>query len=236
MNNMSAYGHWQFVIVSSLVLLVFVFSFFKPRTRRDWRTFGTFAAFIVALFTEMYGFPLTIFLLSGWLTSKFPEVDWFSHDASHLLQTLLGWRGDAHFGPLHILSNLLIIGGLILLVAAWRVLYKAQRKGTLAASGPYAVVRHPQYAAFIMIMFGFLVQWPTLPTLIMFPILVWIYVRLAKQEEKEALESLGDIYACYASQTPRFFPRLLKSAPDRHSEAACQGAKDEPQKPLNEPL
>lgn len=236
MNNWPAYGHWQWVIVSSLVVLLFVLSFFRPRTRRDWRTFGTFAAFIVALFTEMYGFPLTIFLLSGWLTSKFPEVDWFSHDSSHLLQTLLGWSGDAHFGPLHILSDLFVISGLIILAAAWRVLYKAQREGTLAATGPYAVIRHPQYAAFVMIMFGFLIQWPTLPTLIMFPILVWIYVRLAKREEREALQSLGEVYACYARQTPRFFPRLYRSVSNRDSAALCQGARNgnKPPKPVND--
>jgi protein-S-isoprenylcysteine O-methyltransferase Ste14 len=69
-------------------------------------------------------------------------------------------------------SNLFIVGGLILLGAAWRVLYKAQRQGTLAAIGPYAAMRHPQYAAFVLIMFGFLIQWPTLPTVVMFPILV----------------------------------------------------------------
>lgn len=233
MNNWPAYGHWQLVIINSLIVLAFVFSFFKPRTRRDWRTFGSFAGFIVALFTEMYGFPLTIYLLSGWLSSKFPGVNWFSHDNSHLLQTLLGWHGDAHSSPLHILSNLLVVGGLFVLAAAWRVLYKAQREGTLAATGPYAIVRHPQYAAFIMIMFGFLIQWPTLPTLIMFPTLIWIYVRLAKREEKEALQSLGEVYAGYARQTPRFFPRLRKPAPYSHSEDVRQGARNEPTQEAN---
>lgn len=233
MNNWPAYGHWGLVIVNSLIVLAFAFSFFKPRTKRDWRTFGSFAAFIVALFTEMYGFPLTIYLLSGWLTSKFPNVNWFSHDSSHLLQTMLGWHGNAHFGPLHILSNLFIIGGLIVLAAAWRVLYRAQRAGTLAATGPYAVIRHPQYAAFILIMFGFLIQWPTLPTLMMFPILIWLYLRLAKREEKEAAQALGETYVCYARQTPRFIPRLRKLILDGHSQSFCQGANNESPKPVN---
>lgn len=208
MNNLSDYGLWSLVIVNSLIILFFAFSFFKPQTRRDWRTFGTFAAFVVALFTEMYGFPLTIYLLSGWLTSRFPDINWFSHESSHLLQTLLGWRGDAHFSPLHILSNILIFGGLILLAMSWKVLYRAQSNLEIARTGPYAKIRHPQYVAFIVIMVGFLVQWPTLPTLVMFPILVWSYSRLALREEKEALDMFGEQYAGYAKNTPRFIPQF----------------------------
>lgn len=208
MNNLSAYGHWQVVAVNSLIFLIFVFSFFRPSTRRDWRTFGSFSAFIIALFTEMYGFPLTVYLLSGWLSSRFPEVDWFSHDAGHLLQTVLGWRDFAHFGPLHLFSELFILGGLVLLVASWRVLFRARGKYELAVTGPYARIRHPQYGAFIVIMLGFLVQWPTLPTLVMFPILVWTYVRLAQREEIRAVSEFGEKYARYAENTPRFFPRV----------------------------
>lgn len=208
MNIMTDYGLWSLVLINSLIILVFAFSFFRPQTRRDWRTFGTFAAFVVALFTEMYGFPLTIYLLSGWLTSRFPEINWFSHQSSHLLQTLLGWQGDAHLGPLHILSNILILGGLILLAVSWKVLYRAQRNLEIACSGPYANIRHPQYVAFILIMVGFLLQWPTLPTLVMFPILIWLYHRLALREEKEALEMFGEQYARYAENTPRFIPQL----------------------------
>jgi protein-S-isoprenylcysteine O-methyltransferase Ste14 len=208
MDIMADYGLWPLVIINSLIILVFAFSFFQPQTRRDWRTFGAFAAFVIALFTEMYGFPLTIYLLSGWLTSRFPEVNWFSHNSSHLLQTLLGWSGDAHSSPLHIISDLLVLGGLILLAASWKVLHNAQRNYEMARSGPYAKIRHPQYAAFIVIMVGFLVQWPTLPTLLMFPVLVWLYIRLARREEKEALAMFGEQYVQYAKNTPRFIPEL----------------------------
>lgn len=210
MNTMQAYGLWHLVIINSLIFLIFAFSFFRPRTRRDWRTFGAFTAFIVALFTEMYGFPLTVYVLSGWLVIRYPEIDWFSHDSSHLLQTLLGWRGDAHFGPLHLMSNILILGGLVLLGASWKVLHRAKRDHKVAITGPYSRVRHPQYAAFMVIMLGFLIQWPTLPTLMMFPVLVWIYLRLARREEKEALEEFGEDYFHYAEITPRFFPKLRR--------------------------
>lgn len=207
-HNAPAYGLWSLVIINSLVFIIFAFSFFKPTTKRDWRSFSAFSAFIVALFVEMYGFPLTIYLLSGWLLRKYPNVDFFSHEAGHLWNTLFGWKIDPHFDPLHILSNILIVVGFFLLSAAWKVLYAAQRTGTLATSGPYAYVRHPQYDGFVLIMFGFLVQWPTLITLIMFPILVLMYVRLAHREEREVLAEFGREYADYMRATPAFFPRI----------------------------
>lgn len=202
-----AYGLWTLVIVNSLVFIIFAFSFAKPQSARDWRSFGAFSAFLVALFTEMYGYPLTIYLLSGWLGTRFPEVDFLSHDAGHLLEVMFGWRTNPHLGPFHVLSFLFIGGGFWLLSAAWRVLYRNQRHGTLATTGPYARLRHPQYVAFVLILFGFLLQWPTVLTLAMFPILVFMYVRLARNEEREAERVFGAHWSRYAAQTPRFFPR-----------------------------
>ncbi|MGQ0579555.1 MAG: methyltransferase family protein [Betaproteobacteria bacterium] len=203
-----AYGLWWLVIINSLVFIIFAFSFAKPHSARDWRSLGAFSAFIVALFTEMYGFPLTVYLLSGWLGSRYPGIDFMTHDAGHLLETLFGWRANPHFGPFHLLSFILIGGGFILLASAWDVLFKAQRAGTLATGGPYGVIRHPQYVAFVVIMFGFLLQWPTLITLIMFPILVMVYARLSLNEERDARARFGDEYTRYAAYTPAFFPRL----------------------------
>ncbi|MBD2597471.1 isoprenylcysteine carboxylmethyltransferase family protein [Nostoc spongiaeforme FACHB-130] len=207
MNNAPAYGLWSLVIINSLVFIIFAFSFTKPKSPRDWRAFGAFSAFIMALFTEMYGIPLTIYLLSGWLQSRYPKLDLLSHDVGHLWWTMLGMKGNPHFNVLHILSNILIFGGFILLASAWEVLYKAQRSHTLATTGPYATIRHPQYLAFISIMFGFLLQWPTILTLLMFPVLVWMYTRLARQEEREVRAEFGAEYDRYASNTPAFFPR-----------------------------
>ncbi|HYU77004.1 MAG TPA: isoprenylcysteine carboxylmethyltransferase family protein [Ktedonobacteraceae bacterium] len=212
-NDVPAYGLWPLVIINAGVFIIFAFSFSRPRTARDWRSFGAFSAFLVALFTEMYGFPLTIYLLSGWLGSVFPGIHLFSHNTGHLWETLMGWKGDPHLNPLHILSDILIFGGFILLAAAWDVLYKAQREHRLATTGPYAHLRHPQYVGFITIMIGFLAQWPTLLTLIMFPILVTMYVRLARREERDAQAEFGDAYVQYAMSTPAFFPRLRKRAP-----------------------
>ena len=215
MHDVPAYGLWSLVIINSALFLFFALSFFKPRTARDWRTFGTFSAFIVALFVEMYGFPLTIYLLSGWLTRQFPGVDPLSHDFGHLWYPLLGFRGNPHFNPIHIASNVVILLGFYLLASSWRVLYDAQRTSTLATSGPYARIRHPQYVAFIVIMIGFLLQWPTLVTLVMFPILTITYVRLARREETEVRAAFGAAWDEYAARTPRFVPDLR---PHSHSD------------------
>ena len=166
--DMPAYGLWTLVIINSTVFIMFAFSFFKPKTKRDWRTFGSFSAFIVALFAEMYGFPLTIYLLSSWLSRRFPGVDPLSHDFGHLWYTLLGFKGDPHWNPIHIASNVFIVAGFFLLSAAWRVLFRAQKEGKLATTGPYAHVRHPQYAGFIVIMFGFYFSGPRLSHLLCF--------------------------------------------------------------------
>jgi methanethiol S-methyltransferase len=195
--------------------VAFAFSFTRPTTARDWRSFGAFTAFLVALFTEMYGFPLTLYLLSGWLQRRYPGLDVLSHDTGHLWETLLGWRGDPHLNPLHLLSNALIAGGFILLAAAWRVLYAAQQRHQLATTGAYAYLRHPQYAGFILIMLGFLLQWPTVLTLAMFPILVSMYVRLAHREEREARAEFGEAYARYATTTPAFVPQLGRATARR---------------------
>ena len=203
-----AYGLWTAVALHSAIFILFAFSFFKPQTGRDWRTFGAFTAFIVALFVEMYGFPLTIYLFFGWLTSTYPGVDFLTHDSGHLLHTLLGFEGNPHFDVLHIASNVIIVIGFYLLASAWRVLYEAQTSGKLAVTGLYARVRHPQYLGFIAIMLGFLLQWPTLVTLVMFPILLIMYRRLALSEEADCRERFGKAWDDYASRVPAFIPRV----------------------------
>lgn len=203
-----AYGLWGLAIIHSVVFVAFAFSFFKPQTKTDWRTFSAFSAFLVALFVEMYGFPLSIYLLSGWLSTKYPGVNFFTHDSGHLIHTLLRMEGNPHFDPFHILSNVFIFGGFLMLSYSWHTLWKAQRAHRLAKTGLYARMRHPQYSAFILIMFGFLLQWPTLVTLAMFPVLVFMYVRLALREEKDAQREFGQEYERWAAVTPRFFPKL----------------------------
>ena len=207
-DEIPSYGLWSLVIINSVVFILFAYSFFKPQTKRDWRSLGAFSAFLMALFTEMYGFPLTIYLLSGWLQSRYPDVNWFAHDSGHLLEMLFGWRANPHFGPFHLASFVLIGGGFILIAVGWNTLYQAQRRPSLATTGVYEHIRHPQYVGFVLVMFGFLLQWPTLLTLAMFPVLVFMYVRLARAEEREALAEFGSAYECYMRDVPAFIPRF----------------------------
>jgi len=206
--SLPAYGLWTLAIVNTLVFVIFAFSFAKPQSTRDWRTLGAFSAFLLALFTEMYGYPLTIYLLSGWLGQNYPGIDFLNHDAGHLLEIMFGWQANPHFGPFHLLSTVFIGGGFWLLAKSWRVLYANQQAGTLAKTGPYARVRHPQYVAFVLIMFGFLLQWPTILTVAMFPILFFMYIKLSATEEKEAADHFGQEWEQYAQRTPRYWPRF----------------------------
>jgi methanethiol S-methyltransferase len=206
-STIQGYGLWFLAFINAAFFIYFAWTFYKPLNSRDWRTFGLYSAFIVALFAEMYGFPLTLFLLSGWLSSTIPQVNWLTHDAGHLFEMMFGWRGNPHFGPFHMASFLFIGGGFWLLSAAWPVLYRAQREGRIAQEGPYARIRHPQYVGFFLIMTGFLLQWPTLLTLAMYPLMVWLYARLSITEEHESVLRFGENYRRYQAEVPRFIPR-----------------------------
>ena len=199
-----AYGNWFLVIVLSGLFIWFAYDSFKPKNSIDWTSFGAFSAFIIALFTEMYGFPLTIYLLTSLFGSKFPQIN-FSHNSGHLWQDLLGTKGDPHFSFLHTVSYLFIIGGLLLIGKAWSVLYSAKKRNMFAISGPYHYLRHPQYAGFLLIILGFLLQWPTIPTLIMAPVLVIMYIKLAKKEE-ENISTKYHGYLSYKNRVPAFIP------------------------------
>jgi protein-S-isoprenylcysteine O-methyltransferase Ste14 len=214
----AAYGLWPLVVLNTALFALFAVSFFPPRTGRDWRAMGAFTAFLLALFTEMYGIPVTVYLLSGWLGSRFPALT-ATHSGGHLWNDLTGWSGDAHLSPFHLASYLFIGGGFWLIAAAWRVLHDAARTDRLAVTGPYARVRHPQYDGFLLIMIGFLLQWPTIPTLAMFPILAVVYLRLSRAEEREVAAQFGDTWRAYARHTPAFLPRPGRASPTLPTDA-----------------
>lgn len=201
-----AYGLWFLVLLNSAIFIIFAFSFTKPQSKTDWRSLGAFSAFILALFTEMYGFPLTLYFLSGWLSQKYPGLDVFAHNNGHIWATFLGTDIDPHLHPIHLIANALIIIGFVLLSSAWKVLHAAQSQNKLATTGLYSVVRHPQYIGFMAIMLGFLFMWPTILTILMFPVLLYMYYRLAKSEEKTVIEAFGDEYREYMKRVPGFIP------------------------------
>ena len=181
-----SYGDWSLAVVYTLIFAIVALCFYRPKTGRDWWAFGAFTAFLAALFAEMYGFTLTTYLLSGWPGTRFLHVESLSHEVGHVLEMMFDWRSNPPFGAFQIASTVLILGGFILLAAAWSARHKSHQRRELPRTGVYARLRHPEYAALVLIMIGFLLQWPTLITLAMFPILVLIYVHLARGEEQEA--------------------------------------------------
>src|SRR3989344_3732611 len=144
-----AYGLWPLVWINIALFVGFLLSFAKPNTKVEWRSLGLFASFIVALFVEMYGFPLTIYLLVSWLGDKYPVVDPFSHESGHLLGVFFGIRSD-HGTFLHLLSNILIIIGAIVVAKGWTAIHRAAGQPE-TLEGPYKYVRHPQYPGFIAV-------------------------------------------------------------------------------------
>ena len=199
------YGLWPLVVLDSAIMIVFAASFFHPHGQRDWRVMGGFSAFMVALFTEMYGAPLTVYLLAGWIGQYFPQLK-ATHSGGHLWNDLIGWQGDPHVSPFHLASYAVIGGGFWLIMAAWNVLHAAAQRGVLATTGPYAWLRHPQYLGFLLIMAGWLLQWPTIPTLLMFPILAVVYARLARSEERSVTNTFPDTWPAYAAGVHAYFP------------------------------
>ncbi len=208
--SVPSYGDWSLAAIYIFVFAMLAFFFYRPKTGRDWQAFGAFTIFLAALFVEMFGFPLTIYLLSGWSGPGFLRS--FPHEVGNVLEMMFDWRANPPFGIFQIASTVLILGGFVLLARAWFTLHKAHQRRELARTGVYARLRHPEYAAFVLIMSGFLLQWPTLITLMMFPLLVFFYVWRARREEQEALERFGEDYRRYQAATPAFFPRLAPQA------------------------
>lgn len=203
-----AYGMWPVVVFNVLIFSFFVVSFIKPKGKVEWASMGAFVGFIVALFTEMYGFPLTIYLLSSWMGKSYPVLNPFSHSHGHLWLVWLGLADSAWaMTVLHIVSNVMIFGGLYIIHEGWVLIHAAGGK-RLVTEGIYAYLRHPQYTGMFLITLGFLLQWPSLLTLIMWPILMFAYYRLAMKEEKDVEKIFPKQYEEYRKKVPAFIPKL----------------------------
>lgn len=199
-----AYGSWGLVITTILVSVFFIVRFIPMRTHMERRSGGALIAFVVALFTEMYGIPLTIYFLASFVGIEIP----LDHISGHLLGDLITYLGLGNgWFIVMVMSNVMIIAGIWLISAGWELVYRSE--GELVTHGVYAYVRHPQYTGIFIITLGFLIQWPTLPTLILWPFVLGMYVRLAKREEKDALSKFPLEYAEYMRHTPMFIPRLV---------------------------
>lgn len=195
------YHNWRLVAFYVALLTVFLFGILRPRTKSEWRSAGLAQAFVMALYAEMYGLPLTMYILA-WGTGKteFSQDHFHGHAWAYLLG--LGDEGAILFD---VLGQTLIVVGVVLALIGWRQVHRA--KGGMVREGLYRRIRHPQYTGFLLFLVGSLVNWPTLPTLVMFPLLLWTYYRLAKSEERDAVAAYGEAYENYQISTGMFLPK-----------------------------
>ncbi len=200
-----AYGFWSLVIGNVLLFLFFILSFLAPLKKREWRSMGVTTAFIIALFTEMYGFPLTIYILTAILGSRYPALNPFAHSSGHLWVTFFG-GGGVTLALIHAVSNGLMLAGFFTMGAGWGKIHRG--KGGLVTDGIYAYVRHPQYAGLFIVTIGLLIQWPTILTVLMWPVLIAAYYKLSQKEEKEMEREFGEAYKEYKERVPMFIPYM----------------------------
>lgn len=201
------YGNWSGVANVTSVFLLFIFFLIRPRRPMEWGNAGLTTAFFISLFAEMFGIPLTIYLLVPLLGIE-PQI--FGMHESHLWAYLLSRVGITSIETavylVMVVSMALIAIGFSLLALGWKEVYRG--KGDLVITGLYGRVRHPQYLGLILVIIAFLVQWPTLLTLLLAPLLAVRYIRLAHVEDEELAEKFGENFEQYKGRIAGFIPLL----------------------------
>ncbi|WP_159518493.1 methyltransferase family protein [Sunxiuqinia indica] len=193
-------GAWAIALIVIVIASWFLYRYLAPKTWREWAGAGLIQAFIIALYAEMYGFPLTIYLLV-----RFFGLD-RSYLNSNLWSTLVG-IGETGMMISMIVGYVLLFTGFGIFLQGWRELYRAHKENRLATGGLYSLVRHPQYTGLFIALFGEgIVHWPTLFSIGLFPLIVLVYVRLARKEEKKVIEQFGEEYIEYRRNVPGFLP------------------------------
>ena len=195
-------GVWALAAIMIMAASWVLYRYLAPKTWREWAGAGLVQAFIIALYAEMYGFPLTIYLMVRYFGLDGQNV------AANLWSTLLG-VGELGMMISMVLGYALLFVGIGLFIEGWRELYRARQHRRLATGGLCGLVRHPQYTGLLLGLFGEgVVHWPTVFSVALFPIIVLVYLRLARSEEKRVLAEFGDKYRDYRRRVPAFIPRL----------------------------
>jgi protein-S-isoprenylcysteine O-methyltransferase Ste14 len=194
-------GMWGIAVVVTVLVSWMLYRYLAPHGWKEWSRAGVVQAFIIALYAEMYGFPLTLYFLA-----RIFGVDLQFGDGSNLWSQLFG-APTAHLVAM-VIGYAIVFSGAGLVVDGWRRVFKARQEDHLVSDGSYARVRHPQYTGLFLIAFGEgVVHWPTLLSLIGFPIIVVAYVLLARREERDMVARFGDEYREYQRRVPMFIPR-----------------------------
>lgn len=194
-------GAWGVTLIVIVLVSWFFYRYFAPDKWREWAGAGAVQAFIIALYAEMYGFPLTVYLL----------VRFFGLDTEYVSASL--WSTLVGLGETGMLLSMIVgyglaFTGIAIFIQGWRQVHRARREDRLVTDGLYAFARHPQYTGLFIALFGEgVVHWPTLFSVGLFPVIVLTYTWLARREEREMLAHFGDTYREYRRRVPMFLPR-----------------------------
>ena len=197
---MGTFG-WGLAVIMVIVISWVFYRYFAPKGWREWAGAGLVQAFIIALYAEMYGFPLTVYL-----AIRFFGLD-REYVSNSLWSTLLDFSQTGMFAAM-ILGYGVAFTGIGLFIKGWKEVYRARQENVLVTTGLYRFARHPQYTGLFIALFGEgIIHWPTIFSISLLPLIVIAYYFLARKEEREMLRKFGDDYRVYQNQVPMFIPQ-----------------------------